>query len=281
MGITTKDLLAAERQAMSNEPHPQDDDYSPPVSSVKLPSRGLIYPPDSPLYMAETVDVKAMTAKEEDILSTPALIKRGAVVSTLIKACITNRLIDPDKMLTGDRNAVLIAIRVAAYGPEYKVDVECPECENVALFTFDLSRLPMKTLDEQPIDGPGSNVFAHKLQSGKIVKFKLFCAADIDRLDKEIENARKARAKSEIVGPDQGITSRLLAQVLEIEGVPREKLAKTLINLPARDSRLLRRRMDDAAPGIDMTQNFKCPACEAEKEVEVPLGPEFFWPSQE
>lgn len=279
MAITTKDLLAAERESMKGgEPHPQDDDYSPPVTTVKLPSCGMVYPPESPLYMAETLDVKAMTAKEEDILSTPALIKKGEMVSTLVRACVTNRLVDPNKMLTGDRNALMIAIRVASYGAEYGTDVVCEECGEESSTTFDLGRLPMRMLTEHPEGGIGTNVFSFKLPSmGRTAKFKLFTVEDVARLDKDAENMRKAKG---VGGPEQSITMRLLAQVLSIEGITQEKLPKTIVNMPARDSRALRKRMDDLTPGVDMEQRFECPACGKETEVDVQLGPEFFWPSR-
>lgn len=264
-------------QVPDGEPHPQDDGYVVPLSTVKLPSRGLIYPPENPLYLAESVDVKSMTAREEDILSSPALIKKGTVISTLMKACITNRTIDPDKMLGGDRNAILITIRVSAYGPEYNARVKCPSCDEEQDTVFNLSKLPMKMLEEQPLDGPGTNAFSFVLPSSqRAVRFKLMTADEVTRLEHEAELARKA--KGALVA-EQGVTMRLRAQILSIEGVTQEKLPAAISNMPARDSRALRKRMDDLAPGVDMVQSFECEACGKATEVDVPLGTEFFWPT--
>lgn len=288
MPISTKELwaaagreapqeaLAEQQQAPQpvGEPHPADDSYVPPVTSVPLPSKGLVYPPESPLYRCDHVDIKAMTAKEEDILSSVTLIKRGTVLTTLMRSCITNRTIDPDQMLVGDRNAVLIAIRVSAYGPEYPASITCAECGETFDHTFDMGRLPVKGLDAEPIGGPGSNAFEFTLPvSKRRVAFKLMDVAASTRLERDAEQLRKKG------GQEAGVTMRLMAQVLQIEGVDHKHLARAIANMPARDSRALRAHMDEIAPGVDMVQEVECPSCATTKEVDVPLGPQFFWPS--
>lgn len=283
MPVSTKELWenagASARQTIAQgreEPHPADDDFVPPASSVKLPSRGLTYPADSPLFGLESVDIKGVTAREENILANVTLIKKGTVLSTLMRACITNRTIDPDQMLVGDRNAVLTAIRVSAYGPRYSARVTCPECRDEADHDFDLSRLNLRMLDEQPVGGPGNNEFAFTLpQSGWDVRFRMMDAAAASKLDKEAEAVRKK------TGQEQGITLRLIAQVISLKGVTDPtKLARGLANLPARDSRALRIHMDKIAPEVDMTQEYECPSCGKTSEVEIPIGTEFFWPSE-
>ena len=279
MPVTTKDLWENSKTQAHlpevAEPHPADDDYAPPVSSVKLPSRGLVYPPESPLYMLESVDIKPVTAKEENILSSPVLIKKGVVLTTLMKACITNRSIDPDQMLVGDRNAILTAIRVSAYGPQYEARVTCPDCGEKADHDFDLGRLTLKTLDEAPSGGPGTNQFEFKLPvSGRTATFKLMDAQTVSELDKAIEAVRVK------TGQEQTVTLRLQTQVLALSGVDPKNLARALADLPARDARALRIHMDNLAPGVDMTQDFECPACGKTSEVEIPIGTEFFWPSE-
>lgn len=280
MPITTKDLIAASKEAVRRpdpqaEPHPADSDYRPPVTSVKLPSRGLVYPPESPLYRLEAVDIKAVTAKEENILSSPVLIRKGTVLSVLMRACITNRTIDPDLMIVGDRNAILTAIRVSAYGPKYLARVQCPECHDEAEHEFDLSRLELKMLEVDPVGGPGSNEFDFKLpSSGREAHFKLFDANDVTELERNIEAIKKK------TGQEQAVTLRLMAQVTSIKGVDRERLGQALVDLPARDSKALRSYMDRIAPGVEMTQSYECDSCGKTTEVEVPMGTEFFWPSE-
>jgi hypothetical protein len=281
-GVSVKDLWEnadprkQQAQAQSGPtPHPADDDYAPPVSTVRLPSRGLVYPPENPLYLAETIDIKAVTAKEENILSSPVLIKKGTVLSTLMRACITNRTVDPDSMLVGDRNAVLVAIRVSAYGPKYQARISCPSCGETADHDFDLSRLGLKSLDVDPCGGPGSNEFEFTLPiSCRRVKFRMLDANGITRLDKDTEAVKKK------TGQEQNVTLRLIAQVTELQGVADPKnLPNALGNLSAQDSRALRLYMDKIAPGVDMEQEYECASCGITSEVEIPIGTEFFWPS--
>lgn len=282
MPVTTKDLIVASREAVRKpdpkeqaESHPADAEYRPPVSSVKLPSRGLVYPPESPLYRLETVDIKSVTAKEENILSSPVLIRKGTVLTVLMKACITNRTIDPDQMIVGDRNAILTAIRVSAYGPKYAGRVECPECHAESDHEFDLSRLELKMLDIEPVGGPGSNEFPFTLPiSKKEVRFKFFDAVDVAELEKNIEAVKRK------TNQEQAVTLRLNAQVTYMQGVEADKLARALEDLPARDSRALRAYMDKVAPGVEMMQTYECESCGKTTEVDVPMGTEFFWPSE-
>lgn len=288
MPVTTKELWekagpAARQKARGDSPpissaevHPADDDFVPPVTSVKLPSRGLTYPADSPLFTVDSVDIKAVTAKEENILSSVALIRKGTVLTTLMRACITNRMIDPDRMLVGDRNAVLTALRITAYGPRYSAHVSCPECREEADHDFDLSRLNLRTLDVEPIGGPGNNQFTFKLpQTGWEVRFRLMDAAAAAELAEQQDAVRKK------TGQEQNVTLRLLAQVVSLKGITDPtKLVRGINNLPAGDSRALRLHMDAMSPEVDMSQVYECPSCGKSSEVEIPLGTEFFWPSK-
>lgn len=275
-GITTKALWDASKAPTVSEDHPADDSYAPPVSSVKLPSLGLTYPPESPMYLLDSVDIKAVSAKEENILASPVLIKKGIVLTTLMRACLTNRSLDPDQMLVGDRNAILTSIRISAYGPQYGVTVTCPECGESADHDFDLSRLALKTLDVQPAGGPGSNCFEWVLPvSKRAVTFKLMDAATSAALDKDIEAVRKK------TGQEQAVTLRLQAQILSIQGVEPKSLNAAITNMAARDAKALRSYMDSIAPGVDMVQEYECDSCGKTTEVDIPIGPSFFWPSED
>ncbi len=274
--ISTKSLWEA-TAPQNQEPHPADDGYTPPVSTVKLPSRGLIYPPESALYMCEALDIKGVTAKEENILASPVLIKKGIVLTSLMRACITNRLIDPDQMLVGDRNAVLVSIRVSAYGPKYMASITCQSCGESHEHEFDLSRLSLKTLDETPTGGPGTNEFSFTLPiSKREVRFRLMDAAMVAKLDRDIEAIRKK------TGTEQGVTLRLITQVTYLEGVKEAKdLPRAIGDISARDARALRLHMDEIAPGVDMEQDAECASCGEVSKVEIPIGTEFFWPTSD
>ena len=278
MNQTVKDMWkATDPRNQAAVPHPADEDYSPPANSVKLPSKGIVYPPESPLYLCETVDIKAVTAKEENILASPALIKRGVVLTELMKACITNRTVDPDSMLVGDRNAVLVAIRTSAYGPIYGAQVTCPDCGEESDYDFNLAKLTLKVLDVNPVQGPGTNEFSFKLPSnGREVRFRLMDARMVNDLERTMEALRKK------TGREQGVTTRLLAQATWMDGLKDPgDMARAIENLPAQDSRAWRMYMDKIAPGVDMEQDFDCPSCGKRNEVEIPIGPSFFWPTED
>ena len=135
-----------------------DFGFEIPQESVPLPSRGVIYPVDGPLHGKETIDIKPMTAKEEDILTSRAYIKSGTVLTKLLQSCITNKSINPDSLISGDRNALLVSLRITGYGADYDVEVDCPECGARSKQTFDLSQLQIKRLEVEPVV-QGDNLF--------------------------------------------------------------------------------------------------------------------------
>jgi hypothetical protein len=218
-----------------------------------------------------------MTARDEDILTSRALLKQGKAISVLLKSCLSNKSIDVDNMLVGDRNAVLIAIRITGYGPEYEIAVECPACDEKSKTTFDLSKLPVKPLGTDPVQ-VGQNLFSFVLPvSRKEVTFRLATGADEADISSILERTKKA------VGPgavENVVTTRLQHQMVSLGGeTDPGKLAQIVRNLPARDSRDMRGFVDSISPGVEMVQKYKCPACGEESEVDVPLGTEFFWPA--
>src|SRR5258708_5267862 len=143
-------------------PQPGTPDYVPPTEVVPLPSKGRVYPPDFPLAGADRVEIRSMTARDEDILTSRALLKQGKAISTLLRSCLVNKQVDVDQMLIGDRNAIMVAIRITGYGAEYEVKVACPKCEVQSKHQFDLSRLAIKPLGKDPISS-GKNEFEFDL----------------------------------------------------------------------------------------------------------------------
>ena len=255
-------------------PQPGDVGYQPPAAIVPLPSLGKVYPAGSPLAGAETFLVRAMTARDEDILTSRSLLKAGKAIPALLRSCIVDRSVNVDEMLAGDRNAALIAIRVTGYGQQYKVSVDCPKCDAKVDHEFDLATLPIKRLGAEPLQ-PGVNEFSFRLSiCQKDAVFKLLTGNDERELTTSIERAAKMNT-----GGDGAITTRLLQHLVSIGGEKdRNKLAAIVRNMPARDSRALRTHIENISPGVEMRQTFSCTACGEESEVEVPMGIEFFWP---
>ncbi len=245
-----------------------------PVESVPLPSAGLVYPADSPLSGRETVDIRAMTAKEEDILTSRALIKKGTVITELLKSCLVDKNIDPDTLISGDRNAIMTAVRVTGYGADYTVDVDCPSCSEKSKQSFKLTDLNIKRLEINPVE-VGKNLFEFKLPvSGKTIRFKFLTGKDEQEITVTSERKKKQGQQS-----DNLITQKLMYSVVSVEGTTdKVKVQSFIRNMPARDSLALRKFMDASEPGIDMKSWIECPNCDESSEVRLPLGVSFFWP---
>lgn len=246
-----------------------------PVENVPIPSEGLIYPEGTPLHNSETVEIKAMTAREEDILTSKALIKKGTVITHLIKSCLVNKEIDVDSMISGDRNALMIALRITGYGANYNVEVSCPECGEDNKQDFNLGELPIKRLKIAPVI-EGANIFEYVLpMTKKRILFKFLTGHDEFEMSQESERRKKKfGAESEST-----VTQRLQTCILEVDGIKdKNKISQFIRAMPAGDSRTLRKFIEDNEPGIEMKSWMKCDHCGEESEVRLPIGASFFWP---
>jgi len=254
-----------------------DFGFEIPVESVPLPSRGVIYSEGGSLFGKDTIDIKPMTAKEEDILTSRAYIKNGTVLTKLLQSCITDKSIDPDKIISGDRNALLVSLRITGYGSEYDVEVDCPECGTKSKQSFDLSQLQIKRLEVEPVS-LGQNLFEVKLPvTKKSVKVKFLTG--LDERDMMITNERRKKSGMKV---ESMITDRLGRSIVSVDGITdRNKLSFFVKNLPARDSLALRRFLDKHEPGIIMKSWMNCPHCHEQSEVGLPMGAAFFWPDTE
>ena len=246
-----------------------------PVESVPLPSKGLIYSPDSVLYNTETLQIKAMTALEEDILSSQAFIKEGTVVENLIKSCLIDKSIDVNNLISGDRNALMVSIRITGYGTDYKVNHTCKSCSKSNDLNVDLSGLKIKRLTAEPKE-QGKNLFFFDLPvTKKRIEFKFLTGHD----QNEIETKEK-RMKEIGIKTDGSITSYLENVIVSVDGVSdKNKIHHFVKNMPARDSRVLRKFIRESEPGIDMSWEYNCSNCGTHNNFTIPMTSEFFWPS--
>jgi hypothetical protein len=177
-------------------------------------------------------------------------------------------------MLSGDRNALMVALRITGYGADYNVEAECPACNTKSKQTFNLSDLEIKPLQVEPVQN-GANLFEVTLPiTKKRVRFKFLTGAD----EEEIMIIQDRKKKVGGVG-DNLVTTRLQFSLVEVEGKTDKALISSFIrSLPARDSLFLRQTIDQNEPGIDMKSHMECPSCSETSEVRIPLGATFFWP---
>ena len=254
----------------------EEFNWEVPVELVPIPSEGKIYPSDSPLHGRKSLEITAMTAKEEDILASRALIQQGTVISHLIRSCVSDKDIDPGMMILGDRNALMVSIRVTGYGSSYAAESTCPECSTKSKQDYSLTDLEIKRLSIKPVQ-KGANLFEYTLPvSGKVVNFK-FLTGDDER-ERSIAAERKKKILTGL-SAETSITSRLEQIVVSVDGVrDRNKVNQFVRSMPALDSRSLRKYVDENEPGIDMSVWMNCHHCGADSRVGLPIGANFFWP---
>ena len=239
-----------------------------PTEVVNLPSKGLLYPKESPLS-GGTIEVKYMTAREEDILTSANLIRKGIVVEKLLEALIVDKSIKVNDLLIGDKNAVLIAARILAYGKEYNVEY------NGQQLVVDLTSLKDKNLDESKVSA-GVNEFEFELPATKRkLTFKLLTSGDEKEIDKEVDGYKK-------VGDGIGyeLTTRLKHQIISIDGDTKRASINSFVDneFLSRDSIAFRNHVSDIMPDVDMTSTFTDSEGN-EKEFTVPMTVTFLWPS--
>ena len=249
--------------------------FKVPTDFVQLPSGGKVYPASSTLHNIKEVELRHLTAADEDILTSRSLLRSGKAIDSVISACLANKNINVEELLSGDKNAIVTFLRVSGYGSDYEVEMDCPSCGETSNHTFDLSNLQMKNLEIEPAVA-GDNRFNFQLPQTQInVEFRFLNSLQ----DKEIADAQdkmKKRTQSPI---DRNITTRLKNVIISIEGNTDQGYINQFVdNMNVRDSRALRKYMEDNTPDLDMEQEFECVHCGHRGEVEIPITVGFFWP---
>jgi transcription elongation factor Elf1 len=246
-----------------------------PSEVIDLPSEGYFYPEGSPLSTGR-IELKLMTAKEEDILTSQNLIKKGVVLDELLKALIVTEGVKLDDLLIGDKNAIFIAARRLAYGDDYPVKITCPKCDQENEIIINLGMLKSKPFDfSQHTRGENSFTFTLPYLKKTIV-YKLMTHKDEQDVDAELKNINKKIGTT--ASPE--MTTRLKYMIMSVDGNEDRKTIREFVDdIPARDSVVFRKFMREHTPDIDMTFNFKCAHCGHEERMALPLGVDFFWPT--
>ena len=255
-------------------------DFATPTELVDLPSKGKFYPPNHPLHGQETIEIKYMTARDEDILTSPTLLKKGVAIDRFLQNVILNQRINVSSLLSGDKNAILVASRINGFGSDYTTKVTCPNCATVSENTFNLDGVEEYLGDDfgdYDIVPTEHGTFIIKLPRTKFeVEVRLLTSRDENELAAKMQANKKNKNRIET-----NLTDQLKKVIVSVNGVDdMETIHKVVNNLPAFDSRYMRGAFLKITPGLDMTQHFACPACGFEKEVDIPLTVDFFWSKQ-
>ena len=233
-----------------------------PTEEIELPSKGLVYSKDNPLSSGK-VEIKYMTAKEEDILSNQAYIENGTVLDKLLESVIISK-IDIKDLIIGDKNAVLIATRILGYGSDYKITI------NNKQQTVDLSELENKEFDESTML-EGKNEFSFTLpHSDTKITYKILDGHDEKKIERELKGLKKLNKNS---SPEA--STRLKYTLTSVNGETETKSIREFVDnyFLARDARAFRDHLRQTQPDVDLNVIL-----DSGEEVTVPIGLSFFWP---
>jgi len=244
--------------------------FTLPTEIIKLPSKGLVYPKDNPLSSGE-IEMKYMTAKEEDILTNQNYISQGIVFDKLFQSMIVSK-INYNDLIAGDKNAILLAARILGYGKDYEVKVKHPESGVEEQVTVDLTQLKEKEVDYSLFNN--TNEISYVLpNSGNEVTFKILTHADDKIVDAELKALNKIKQSGEV-------TIRLKQHVLSVNGTTDKKVVRDFVDngMLASDSMALRKYIKSITPDMDMTFTFVGSDGYTEEGVSLPIGISFFYP---
>jgi hypothetical protein len=251
--------------------------YEFPTEVLDLPSKGLVYPKDHPLSNG-TIEIKYMTAREEDILASQNLIKKGIVLDKLFESIIADKGINPNDIFIGDKNAILLATRVLGYGPEYNIEVTDPFSLERQEVVVDLSKIQTKEIDESLLSR--ENKYTFKLpKSGKELVFKLLTHGDEVEISKEIQ-AMERISKGNSNASD--VTTRLRYMILSVDGnADRGYINRWVLNeFLALDTKAFRKYVKDITPDMDLKFDFVSDITGETEALDIPFGINFFYPSE-
>ena len=251
-----------------------DNQYAFPTETLSLPSQGLLYPKGSPLSSG-TIDVKYMTAKEEDILTSTNLIEKGVVIDRLLESVIADPKVKLDDKLIGDKNALMLGTRVLGYGKEYDVVHTDPDTGLEVEHTFDLTQIETVKIDDKLLKS-GNNFELELPISKRTITFKLLTHRDEREIETELEGYRKLSATT---GVTPELTTRLKKQITSVDGNKEKQFIDNFVvnEFLAQDTKAYREYLKKVTPDVVFEQEYTSQIGEPHK-VDIPVGVRFFWP---
>ena len=245
-----------------------------PTEFVELPSKGLFYPEGHPLHNEKVIEIKHMTAKEEDILTSEALLSNELAIDRLLESVIINKDIKVDDLLLGDKSAILIATRVTGFGPYYEVTATCGTCTEKSNQVFNLDDIePVKIDLPDGVENEGEGVFSFDLPVSKVrIYVRLLTSKD----EKSIADSIISKNNKTIQNPITGLIKGIVVQANE--HTDKDMLHKFVEAMPLPDLKLLRKTYEKIKPDLDLNMDYACPHCGSEEKVGMPMTAAFFWP---
>jgi len=252
-----------------------------PTEVVDLPSRGMFYTEGHPLHNKDTIEIRFMTAKDEDTLTNQSLLKKGLALEKVLNDIIIDKLITTDSMLVSDKTAIIVAARKSAYGSDYETKVTCPSCGKIQQHNFDLNEcnvndpITNEELEQLNVSFTEHSTFVFNLPLLKVpVEIRLLTGKDETFISQKVREAQAA--KKDV---DSLLSLQLKIMVVSINNISDRSIINEAIGLlPAMDSKAIRQVYQKVSPSMDLSYDFECKACSYEARLEVPFTADFFWP---
>jgi hypothetical protein len=204
-----------------------------PANIITLPSHGKVYEETSALKSGK-IEMRHMTAYDEDILSNSSYISEGVIFDKLLEALIVTPGVDISELVIGDKEWLLISARILGYGNEYPVSIIDAKTDKPVSAILDLSKLKSKEFDKASDD---VGCFEYVVSSNNdVIKFKYLSAADASKVADESINSTFLKMSIHAINGDTDVNT--IEDYLKYE-------------LRAMDSRKLRKHIVESAPGIN------------------------------
>jgi hypothetical protein len=245
-----------------------------PTEVISLPSQGKVYPESNPLSSGE-IEIKYMTAKEEEILASQNLIKKGVVLDKLFESIIVDKKINPNDIIIGDKNAIMLATRILGYGSDYQIEV-MNDLDEKSKVTVDLAQIQTKEVDVELLNTDNKFTFTTPV-GGNILEFKLLTHGDEQKIDADV----KAMQRLNKDGASSELTTRYRYMILSVDGKNDTQTINNFVNnrFLTRDTKAFREYVRSISPDVNMEFEYEDPQT-GEKEVRpIPMGVNFFWPA--
>lgn len=250
--------------------------YPQPTEMVDLPTKGRFYHKGHPLCGIDCIEIRHMTTKDEEILNSKTLLQKGVALDKMISGLLIDKKIKVEDLFIGDRNALVVAARVTAYGAEYKTSVTCPACDTKAVYAFNLLDLKAKEgVDDVPISDDGTFELTLPKTNSK-VEIRILNGKDEKSLRMLSENKTKHNL------PESPFRDLLKTIIISIDGnTSKQFITERVDNMLAIQSSFIREEYARITPDLNIKQDFECNACGTFSVIRVPLtSTNFFWPNR-
>ena len=257
--------------AMSDSSH--SNDLNGMTHYVDLPTKGVHYSKEHPLFGHETIEIKMLTTKEEEILSNPSYIEKEVVLDKLLESVIINKNIKHTMIHDADQMAILLASRVEAYGPEYPVGIACFSCDKEYGANIDLTKMLENVTHADMEVTEGGTTIIELPKSKKVVEFRVLLPIEIRSIEKTVERMKKTGINTSFF---QEFYQRVIVSVDgDTDG---EVISGVIKGMFFKDSRALKLAYENSIPRIDTEFESSCSNCGHTQKGGLPIQASFFFP---